>query len=83
MHFLRKIKPFNICSKIVKMFYDTTIASVIQYEVICSINGRNKTKRPKIPKRAQSTIEEPPSRFDTTWKNRGLRKSEAIVTNHP
>ncbi|KAI3355656.1 hypothetical protein L3Q82_004249 [Scortum barcoo] len=35
MYFLRRLRSFNICSKLLQMFYQSVVASVLFYTVVC------------------------------------------------
>ena len=35
MYFLRRLRSFNICSKLLSMFYQSVVASVLFYTVVC------------------------------------------------
>ena len=35
MYFLRRLRSFNICRKLLRMFYQSVVASVLFYSVVC------------------------------------------------
>ena len=35
LHFLRRLGSFNICKKLLQMFYQSVVASVLFYAVVC------------------------------------------------
>ena len=35
MYFLRRLQSFNICSKLLWMFYQSVVANVLFYTVVC------------------------------------------------
>ncbi|XDV41797.1 hypothetical protein PO909_010597 [Leuciscus waleckii] len=35
LYFLRRLRSFNICNKLLRMFYQSVIASVLFYAVVC------------------------------------------------
>lgn len=48
LYFLRRLGSFNICKKLLLMFYQTVVASVIFYAVVCWGENRKKRDRAQL-----------------------------------
>ena len=35
LYFLRRLRSFNVCKKLLRMFYQSVVASVLFYAVVC------------------------------------------------
>ncbi|KAI4880336.1 hypothetical protein NFI96_004093 [Prochilodus magdalenae] len=59
LYFLRRLGSFNICRKLLQMFYQTVVSSCLFYAVMCwggSISKRDEMRRDKLVKRAGSVV---------------------------
>ncbi|KAI3364558.1 hypothetical protein L3Q82_011340, partial [Scortum barcoo] len=59
MYFLRRLRSFNICSKLLQMFYQSVVASVLFYTVVCwggSISKKDTSRLDKLIRRAGSVV---------------------------
>lgn len=48
LYFLRRLGSFNICKKLLLVFYQTVVASVIFYAVVCWGGNRKKRDRAQL-----------------------------------
>ena len=59
LFFLRKLRSFDICSKMLQMFYQSVVAGVLFYAAVCwggSIRHRDARRLERLLKRAGSVI---------------------------
>jgi len=59
LYFLRRLRSFNICSKLLCMFYQSVVTSVLFYTVVCwggSISKKDTNRLDKLIRRAGSVI---------------------------
>ncbi|KAI3376705.1 hypothetical protein L3Q82_017146 [Scortum barcoo] len=59
MYFLRRLRSFNICSKLLRIFYQSVVASVLFYTVVCwggSISKKDTSRLDKLIRRAGSVV---------------------------
>ena len=59
MYFLRRLRSFNICRKLLRMFYQSVVASVLSYAVVCWGGSTSKSdlyRLEKLVKRAGSVV---------------------------
>ncbi|KAI4881097.1 hypothetical protein NFI96_007135 [Prochilodus magdalenae] len=59
LYFLRRLESFNICRKLLQMFYQTVVSSCLFYAVVCwggSIKKRDEMRLDKLVRRAGSVV---------------------------
>ena len=59
LYFLRKLRTFHMDTDILKLFYSSTVQSVITYSFLCcwnSLGAKQKSKLQKIQKKAKRII---------------------------
>ncbi|KAI4886690.1 hypothetical protein NFI96_004203 [Prochilodus magdalenae] len=59
LYFLRRLGSFNICRKLLQMFYQTVVSSCLFYAVVCwggSIKKRDEMRLDKLVRRAGSVV---------------------------
>ncbi|GAA6098691.1 atrial natriuretic peptide receptor 3 [Tachysurus ichikawai] len=59
MYFLGKLASFNICKKLLQMFYQTVVASAFFYATLCwggSIKKKDASHLDKLVKKAGSVV---------------------------
>ncbi|TWW54378.1 hypothetical protein D4764_0184950 [Takifugu flavidus] len=59
MYFLRRLRSFNICRKLLWMFYQSVVASVLSYAVVCwggSATKADLSRLEKLIRRASSVV---------------------------
>ncbi|KAI3362900.1 hypothetical protein L3Q82_011492, partial [Scortum barcoo] len=88
MYFLRRLRSFNICSKLLQMFYQSVVASVLFYTVVCwggSISKKDTSRLDKLIRRAGSVVGTKLDSMVTVAESRTLDKLLDIMDNasHP
>lgn len=85
LYFLRRLGSFNICSKLLYMFYQSVVASVLLYAAVCwcSTSKKNIFRLNKIIKKASSVVKLAP--VEEVTEQRTLSRFKAIMDNvsHP
>ncbi|XP_051789625.1 uncharacterized protein LOC127529603 [Erpetoichthys calabaricus] len=59
LYFLRRLASFNICNKMLQMFYQTVVVSALFYAVVCwrgSIKKRDTSRLDKLVRKAGSIV---------------------------
>ncbi|KAI4893140.1 hypothetical protein NFI96_000155 [Prochilodus magdalenae] len=59
LYFLRRLGSFNVCRKLLQMFYQTVVSSCLFYAVVCwggSIKKRDQMRLDKLVRRAGSVV---------------------------
>ena len=59
LYFLRRLRSFNVCSKLLRMFYQSVVASVLFYAVVCwggSIKKRDAGRLDKLVRKAGAVV---------------------------
>ena len=60
LYFLRKLRSFNVCSKMLEIFYQSVMASAIYFAVVCwgsSISARDASRTGLRDSRAHSSTD--------------------------
>lgn len=88
LYFLRKLRSFNVCSKMLEIFYQSVVASAIFFAVVCwggSIRASDTNRLEKIIKKAGSVLGLKLESFETVMERRKLNKLLSIMDNdqHP
>ena len=88
MYFLRRLRSFNICSKLLSMFYQPVVASILFYAVVCwggSTTKRDSSRLDKLIRRAGSVVGCKLDCLVTVAEERTTKKLLAILddTSHP
>ncbi|KAI4896520.1 hypothetical protein NFI96_029536, partial [Prochilodus magdalenae] len=88
LYFLRKLRSFGVCTKLLWTFYQSVVASAIFYSVVCWGNSINKTainKLNKLVKKAGSVIGLKLDTLEVVAEKRTLNKLLAVMNNafHP
>ena len=88
MFFLRKLRSFGVSRTLMNIFYQSILASILFYAVVCwgnsiTVDDRNRIK--KLLKKAGSIIGIAPESLETTMGKRMEKKLDAIFNNneHP
>ena len=84
LYFLRKLRSFNVCSKMLEIFHQSTVASVIFFAVVCwgsSIRASDTNRLDKIIKKAGSVLGRRLESFNTVVERRTLNKLLSIMDN--
>ncbi len=88
LYFLRNLRSFNVCNRILKMFYQTVTASTIFFAVVCwgmEIKSKDANRLNKLIKKAGSVISSEVGTLEEVVRDRILPKLLAIMDNdaHP
>ena len=88
LYFLRKLRSFNMCSKMLEIFYQSVVASALFFAVVCwgsSIRASDTNRLNKLIKKAGSVIGVKPDTFEAVVERRTLNKLLSIMDNpdHP
>lgn len=88
LYFLRRLRSFNICSKLLRMFYQSVIASVLFYAVVCwggSTKKRDAGRLNRLVKKAGSVVGIELESLTATAEKRTMSRMLAIMGNdrHP
>lgn len=84
LFFLRKLRSLDICSKMLQMFYQSVVASVLFYAAVCwggSIRHKDARRLDKLVKRAGSVIGVRLDTLEEVVERCTLKMSKAIVNN--
>ena len=88
MYFLRRLRSFNICKKLLGIFYQSMVASVLSYAVACWGGSTSKgdfSRLEKLIRRAGSVVGTKLDPLATVAERRTMHKLLAILDNasHP
>ncbi|XP_062865661.1 B-cell receptor CD22-like [Trichomycterus rosablanca] len=88
LYFLRRLRSFNICRKLLHMFYQSVVASVLFYAVLCwggSIKNKDEARLDKLISRAGAVVGIELESLVTVAERRTLSKLHSImdIVNHP
>ena len=88
LYFLRKLRSFNVCSKMLEIFYQSVVASALFFAVVCwgsSIGAGDTNRLNKLIKKAGSVIGCKPDTVESVVERRTLDKLLSIMDNteHP
>ncbi|KAI3361502.1 hypothetical protein L3Q82_013653 [Scortum barcoo] len=85
---LRRLGSFGVCRPLLRTFYETVVASVVSYAVVCWGGGcseRDKKRLNRLIKRASSVCGCPLDSIEVMGERRALAKLSTIMdnTSHP
>ncbi len=88
LYLLRKVRSFNVCSKMLEIFYQSLVASTLFSSVVCwgsSITANDTSRLKKLIKKAGSVIGCRQEIFEPEVERRTLNKMLSIMDNqdHP
>ena len=88
LYFLRRLRSFNVCSKLLGLFYQFVVASVLFYAVVCwggSTKKRDAGRLEKLIKKAGSVVGTELECVTSVADKRTLSKLLTIMDNgnHP
>ena len=81
LFFLRKLKSFQVCNRMLNMFYDAIICSVLSFALVCwggNATERDKNKLNKLIKKAGSCVGQKLDDIDTILSRALLKKALKI-----
>ena len=88
LYFLRKLRSFNVCSKMLEIFYQSAMASAIYFALVCwgsSISAKDASRTNKLIGKAGTVIGLKLETFESVMSKRSLNKLLSIMDNpsHP
>ena len=88
LFFLRKLRSFNVCNRMLNMFYQTVVCSVMTFALVCwggNATGRDMDRLNKLIKKAGSCVGENLESLVIILEDRRLRKALKIEKDegHP
>ena len=88
LFFLRRLRSFKVCNRLLQMFYQSVVASVLFFGVVCwggNINTRDANKINKLVQKAGSVVGIKLDNLEAVAEERTRRKLDAILRNpsHP
>ncbi|XP_051791640.1 uncharacterized protein LOC127530035 [Erpetoichthys calabaricus] len=88
LYFLRRLASFNICNKMLQMFYQTVVASALFYTVVCwggSIKKRDASCLDKLVRKASSIVGMELDSLTSVAEQQALSRLLSIMENplHP
>jgi len=88
LFFLRKLRSFNVCSKMLELFYQSVVASVLHFAIVCwgsSIGAGDTSRLNKLVRKAGSIIGCQLEHLEQVVERRTLKKLVSILDNpdHP
>ncbi len=85
IHLLRKLNSFNVCNKILCMFYQTFIESILTFSFICWFGGlsvKDKNSLFSIVKVCSKIIGVQQRDLNSLWERQVVQKAKGIVSQH-
>ena len=88
LYFLRRLRSFNFCNKLLRMFYQSVVASVLFYAVVCwggSIKKRDAGRLDRMVRKAGAVVATELDCLTTMTERRTLSRLLTILDNdhHP
>ncbi|XP_051278345.1 uncharacterized protein LOC127375945 [Dicentrarchus labrax] len=88
LYFLRRLASFNICKKLLQIFYQTVVASALFYTAVCwggSIKKKDASRLDKLVRKAGSVLGTELDRLTSVAERRALNRLLSIMDNplHP
>ncbi|KAL2099341.1 hypothetical protein ACEWY4_005821 [Coilia grayii] len=88
LYFLRRLRSFNVCNRLLLMFYQSVMASVLFYAVVCwggSTRKRDNGRLDRLVRKAGSVVGMELESLTTIAERRTLSRLHSILNNdrHP
>ena len=88
LYFLRRLASFNICKKLLQIFYQSVVASALMYAVVCwggSLKKKDAARLDKLVRKAGSVVGTELDSLTSVAERRALNKLLSIADNphHP
>ena len=88
LYFLRRLRSFNVCSKLLRMFYQSVVASILFYAVVCwggSIKKRDAGRLDRLVGKGGAVVGTELDCLTTVAESRTLSRLLTILDNvhHP
>ena len=84
LFFLRRLRSFDVCSRMLRMFYQSAVASVLFYAAVCwggSVMDKDAKRLNKLVKKAGSVLGERLDSLETVMERCTNNKMQAIMDN--
>ena len=82
LYFLRKLRSFNVCSKMLEIFYQSVVASALFFAAVCW-GGSITSRLNKLIKKAGSVIGIKLDPFEAVVERRTLNRLLTIMEDNP
>lgn len=88
LFFLRRLRSFNVCTRLLQTFYQSVVASVLFFAVVCwggNTNKRDADRLSKLVRKASSVVGVRLDNVEEVAEGRTRRKLDSILENpsHP
>ncbi|KAI3356695.1 hypothetical protein L3Q82_003380 [Scortum barcoo] len=88
LYFLRRLASFNICKKLLQIFYQSVVASALLYAVVCwggSLKKKDAARLDKLVRKAGSVVGTELDSLTSVAERRTLNRLLSIIDNpsHP
>ncbi|KAK3537287.1 hypothetical protein QTP70_006980 [Hemibagrus guttatus] len=84
LYFLRRLASFNICKKMLQMFYQTVVASALFYAAVCwggSIKKKDASRLDKLVRKAGSIVGSELDSLTSVVERQMLSRLLSIIDN--
>ena len=81
LYFMKKLKSFSVCPKLLELFYKSTVESVVTFNSLCHFGGlkeQDKARLSKITKTASRLIGRPVPDLQAHFEAKAVKRLEAI-----
>ena len=81
LYFMKKLKSFSICPKLLELFYKSTVESAVTFNSLCHFGGlkeQDKARLSKITKTASRLIGRPVPDLQALFEAKAVKRLEAI-----
>ena len=81
LYFMKKLKSFSVCTKLLELFYKSTVESVATFNSLChfgGLKGQDKARLSKIIKTASRLIGRPVPDLQAHFEAKAVKRLEAI-----
>ena len=81
LYFMKKLKSFSVCPKLLELFYKSTVESVVTFNSLCHFGGlkeQDKARLSKITKTASRLIGRPVPDLQAHVEEKAVKRLEAI-----
>ena len=88
LYFMKRLKSFNVCPKLLQLFYRATVESVVTFNSLChfgSLKEQDEARLSKVTKTAGRLIDRPVTDLQAHFKVKAIRRMGAIQRDptHP
>jgi hypothetical protein len=82
LYFLRKLRSFHVCNRMLYMFYQSVLCSILTFAAVCwggNASVRDVSKLNKIVRKASSTVGQSLDHFESLVEKRLASKTKIIL----